>query len=196
MKKGGKEGTKRGRDGGCDLFGCWTMTLPVEKVRLAAPRLCPRLMAATGRSPTHTRTHSCMNTQQHQFKSWANVEVNKHMHVSNTPLSSAELLSVLWEEGFLCLTVQVPLLFGLSSCSSKCWAGCWNTWKDTWTHNKHIYALHGQTRFHHDRISFRYSFTDELISLLALFLICLNTARRGEIKYENIKMVKLHLFTH
>ncbi len=32
-----------------------------------------------------TYTHSRMNTQRHQFKSWANVEVNKHMHVSNKP---------------------------------------------------------------------------------------------------------------
>ncbi len=68
-KKAGKEGAKRGRDGGCDLFGCWTMTLPVEKVSLAAPWLCPRLMAATGRSPTPTAAwiHSGTNLRVEQM---------------------------------------------------------------------------------------------------------------------------------
>lgn len=106
------------------------MTLPVEKVRLAAPRLCPRLMTLARRSPTHThmRTHEWTDgyapapVLEPSKCSGKQVHICGHEH---TPSSSAQLLNGLWEEGFPALIVQVLLTFDLLSCFSKLRGGCW-----------------------------------------------------------------------
>ena len=41
-----------------ESFFIWAMTLPVENVRLSAPQLRPRLMAASRRSPPYTYVHA------------------------------------------------------------------------------------------------------------------------------------------
>ncbi len=93
MKKAGKG---KGRHKKRERWRLWFIWLLNDDSPCGeSPSRCPSAVSEiNGGNRKVTYTHSRMNTQRHQLKSWANVEVNKHMHVSNTPCW-AELLNVL-----------------------------------------------------------------------------------------------------
>ncbi len=89
-RNNGGEGNEKSRKGRCKKRERWRLwfiwLLNDDSPGGESQSRCPLAVSEiNGGNRKVTYTHSRMNTQRHQFKSGANVEVNKHMHVSNTP---------------------------------------------------------------------------------------------------------------